>query len=75
MARKMFSPVLSKAVDLRMFSIAGGAPASTKRPRKPPDNTTNYVLSGSTKILRKQAKIEKMLECNDSEPRQRGRLV
>ena len=48
--RKMFSSVLSKAVGLGMFSIAGGAPTSTKRPRKSLDNATHFAFSGSTKI-------------------------
>ena len=68
----MFFSVLSKAVGLR-FSIAGGAPMSTKRPRKPPENATNFVFSGSTKIPRKthenQPRVRKCFECNASEPR------
>ena len=69
----MFFSVLSKAVGLRMFSIAGGAPTSTKRPRKPPDFATNFVFSGSTKIPRKthenRPRVRRCFERNDSEPR------
>ena len=57
--RRMFSSVLFKAVGLEsMFSSAGGAPTSTKRPRKPPHNATNFADSESTKIPRKLAKSE-----------------
>ena len=71
--KKMFSSVLSCAVDLRIFSIDGGAPTSTQRPRQPPDNATNVASSRATKIPQKthenQPRARRCFERNDSEPR------
>ena len=60
-------------MGLRILSVAGGVRTPTKKPRKLPDNATNFIFSGSTKIPRKTHEngpsVRKCFGRNDSEPR------
>ena len=64
-----FGVLFSVSNAVRVFSIAGGAPASRKGHENPPILPPISLLVGPGKSHKDRPRVRSCFECNDSEPR------